>query len=283
VHEFNIERINDSIWVFKNAIKNSKDMVEHFNKTKEWTDWYTFGKIADGPSFKDLNFDTFPTEEQWEDHKLHKDSETNQTHYFENQISSLFYYITKLYAEEKNIILDNWAEDGWNIAKYVPNIEKHKDYVMMHHTDYQREFAYNPGLKFAITTVFYLNDDYEGGEILFRILDEDNPLSIKEEYSYKPSEGDVLVFPSGPPNYHGVKAVTSGEKYIIRNYWRYEYSGHPLWLKLQEKYGEDIWRQLEEQRLKFNRDSKNVEIVNNIPFWVEFEEYYKKEIGALKL
>lgn len=283
MYDFEIQKIDDSIWVFKNAIKNSQDFVEHFEKNKEWRDWYTFGKLAEGPNFQSVSFQDFPTPDQWQNSKKHKNTGFGEEHYFDNQIDDLFYYVTKLYIESNNIVLDNWYADGWNIAKYITNLKEHTEYVMMHHTDFQREFEYNPDLKFAITTVFYLNDNYDGGEIMFRFLDEKDPSVIKKDYIYKPSAGDILVFPSGPPHYHGVKAVTSGEKYIIRNYWRYDYPGHPLWLKLQEKYGEDIWRQLEEKRLKFNRNPDNVMVINNIPFWVKFEEYYKKEIESLNL
>jgi hypothetical protein len=282
VYNFDIEKISDKIWVFKNAVKNSKEFIDYFEKSRTWRDWYTFGKVADGPEYDDLIFKNFPTPEEWEDAKAQGSQNSSERKYFENEISNLFYYATKRYVEDNNVILDNWVEDGWNIAKYAPSPENF-DYAMMHHTDFQRDFAYTPDLKFAVTAVFYLNDDYDGGEICFRIIDEKDPLDVKQEYVYKPSEGDILIFPSGPPYFHGVKAITSGEKYIIRNYWRYQYPGHPLWLKLQEKYGEDIWRQLEEQRLKFNRTKENMTVINNIQFWVDFEEYYKKEIEMLNL
>ena len=285
VHDFEIQKINKDVWVFRGAIKNSQDFVEYFEKNKKWKDWYTFGKVADNTEDQPpVRFEKFPTSEEWKISKGYEEAGTLENPFhFENEIDRLFYETTKLYVEESGITLDNWVENGWTVAKYIVNLDEHPDYVMMHHTDFQREFSYNPGVKFGVTAVFYLNDNYEGGEIMFRFLDGNDPLVIKEDYSYKPSAGDILVFPSGPPYYHGVKAVTSGEKYIIRNYWRYDYAGHPLWLKLQEKYGEDIWRQLEEARLKFNRNSDNVEIVNNIPFWMEFEEYYKKEIEMLGL
>ena len=286
---YDIQKINESVWVFKNAIKNTEDIIKYFENTKEWKDWFTFGKVADGPNLPTLTFETFPSPEEW---KIAKNNSFTGVEYsqeeidsisYENQIDDLFYHSTKLYVESDNVVLDNWIMDGWNIAKYIPNLQDHSEYAMMHHTDFQREFAYNPDLKFGVTAVFYLNEDYDGGEVMFRFLDENDRSVIKEDHIYKPGKGDIVVFPSGPPHYHGVKAITSGEKYIIRNYWRYEYPGHPLWLKLQEKYGEDLWRELEEKRRKFNRSSDGVEIVNNIPFWVEFEEYYKKEIDLLDL
>ena len=283
MYNFDIEKINESVWVFKNAVKNSQEYIDYLEKNQEWKDWYIFGKATDGPEWPATTFTSFPTEEEWQASKTYGDTELGGKNYFANQIDDLFYHATKAYIEANNVSLDNWSVDGWNVAKYIPNPEEFTDHVMMHHTDFQREFSHNPGLKFAITAVFYLNDNYDGGEVEFRFLDENDPSIIKEDYIYKPKQGDIVVFPSGPPHYHGVKAVFNGEKYIIRNYWRYDYPGHPLWLKLQEKYGEDIWRQLEDQRLKFNRDSNNVESINNIPFWMEFEEYYKKEIKMLYL
>lgn len=283
MYNFDIEKINESVWVFKNAVKNSQEYIDYLEKNQEWKDWYIFGKVTEGPDWPQTEFTNFPTQEEWQASKTYRDTELGEKNYFANQIDDLFYYATKAYVEANNVSLDNWSVDGWNIAKYIPNPEEFTEHVMMHHTDFQREFSYNPGLKFAITSVFYLNDNYDGGEVEFRFLDENDPNKIKEDYSYKPKQGDIVVFPSGPPHYHGVKAVSNGEKYIIRNYWRYDYPGHPLWLKLQEKYGEDIWRQLEDQRLKFNRDSANVESINNIPFWMEFEEYYKKEIEMLDI
>jgi hypothetical protein len=239
--------------------------------------------VAEGPNFIPAIFKEFPTLEEWRKSKNYKETAIGKDQYFESQIGDLFYYTTKLYKESNNILLDSWAEDGWNIAKYIPNLKDHSEYAMMYHTDFQREFAYEPGLKFGITAVFYLNDNYTGGEVVFKIVDKDNPSITKKDYTYKPEEGDILVFPSKHPYYHGVKAVTEGNKYIIRHYWRYDYSGHPLWLKLQEKYGEDVWRDIEEKRLKFNRNINNMIFINDLHLYVEFEEYYKKEIEMLDL
>lgn len=283
MYNFDIEKINESVWVFKNAVKNAQEYIDYLEKNQEWKDWFIFGKASDGPKSTSVTFKSFPSEKEWQDSKTYEDTAPGGKNYFASQIDDLFYHATKVYVEANNVSLDNWSVDGWNIAKYIPNPEEFPDYVMMHHTDFQREFSHNPGLKFGVTAVFYLNDDYDGGDIHFRFLDENDSSIIKEDYSYKPKQGDIVVFPSGPPHYHGVKAVFNGEKYIIRNYWRYDYPGHPLWLKLQEKYGEDVWRQLEDQRLKFNRNHENVTVVNNIPFWMEFEEYYKKEIEMLDL
>ena len=278
MYNFDIKKIHNTVWVFKNAIKNSQDLIDYFEKNREWRDWYTFGKVAKGADFVN-RFDKFPSLEEWDSQRKLRAVELGENDFFENQINDIFYHATKLYVEENNVLLDNWAYDGWNVAKYAANLEE--PLAMHYHTDFQREFAYNPGSKFAITAVFYLNDNYAGGNVLFRFLDDNDTSIIKEDYNYKPQAGDIVIFMSGHPHYHAVKAITEGEKYIIRTYWKYDYSGHPLWLKLQQKYGSDVWKQMEDQRIKFSRSSEGITIINNIPFWVDFEENYKKELEAL--
>jgi|688.fasta_scaffold00107_106 hypothetical protein len=280
-YNFDIEKIQDTVWVFKKAIKNPESFIKYFEENKKWKDWYTLGRSANGTLFS-TSFDTFPTEEEWK-RKKHESphNDFKSPGYYENKINDLFYNTTRLYVEENNLVFDNWIYNGWGIAKYIPDPQDNTEYAMFHHTDFQRELAYNPGSKFAITVVFYLNDNYDGGDVMFRFLDDNDMSIIKEDYSYKPQAGDIVVFMSGHPHYHGVKKVSNGEKYIIRAYWKYDYLGHPLWLKLQEKYGEDVWRQLEKERLRFSRNTDNIKMINNVQFWIEFEEYYKKELGSL--
>lgn len=277
MNNFNIEKIHDTIWVFKNALEETDSFLEYVN-TKDWADWYTFGKKTQLTGFK-YNFKNFPTVQEWEN-KIPADGNDN-FEYFENKINNLFYETTKLYVEANNISLDNWMYYGWDVAKYHETPNASDDYIMMHHTDFQRNIAYTPGEKFGITAVFYLNDDYDGGEVMYRFLNNNDINIIEEDYMYKPGKGDIVVFLSGHPHYHGVKTVTKGEKYIIRNYWRYEYPGHPLWLQLEQKYGKEIWEQKEKERKKFNEDPQNISIINNIPFWMSFEDYYKEDLGNL--
>jgi len=256
MQKFDIKKIHNTIWVFKKAIPDPDKIIDFFEKNREWHDWYTFGKYAEGGIFNPSYFEKFPNRKEWEDKLEEGFGHRNQDRHFENQVNN-------------------------NIAKYKTNLDV--PLAMHYHTDYQREFSYQPGDKFGITAVFYLNDNYVGGEVLFRFLDESDINIIKEDYVYKPEAGDVVVFMSGHPHYHGVNSVTSGEKYIIRTYWKYRYPGHPLWLKLEEKYGKDSWAEIEEERRKFNRIPENMKMVNGIPFWVEFEEYYKKDIESLGL
>ena len=57
----------------------------------------------------------------------------------------------------------------------------------------------------VVSTVIYLNDEYEGGELSFP--------EIGDGYTYKPEKYELVYFPT--PYLHGVNTVTSGKKYII--------------------------------------------------------------------
>ena len=64
-----------------------------------------------------------------------------------------------------------------------------------------------------ISAVFYINDDYEGGELL--IFD-----GINEVPKIKPSSGDVVLL--GHEVQHEALPVTSGEKYIFVIYFDFD-------------------------------------------------------------
>jgi len=273
--KFNIEKIHDTVWVFHNALENPEEIIEYFKNNKTWEDWYTFGKMTkmEGPEYV---FNSFPTNEEWNAKLNEFYSTENQENSVRKKIDSLFYETTSLYLKENSISLNSWIFQGWNMAKYVPNPEDHPSYVMHHHTDFQREKSYQPGIKFGVTAVFYLNDNYEGGEVEYRFVEDESLQVVSEDYTYKPGAGDVVVFLSGHPHYHGVRAVNSGEKYIIRTYWRFNQDAHPKWLELQERYGKDVWEEMEKERLRFTYKGENQVIINNIPKFINFEEYYDK-------
>ena len=65
--------------------------------------------------------------------------------------------------------------------------------------------------KRTFTSVLYLNDDYEGGELILNsVLDEnDQPIRLK------PKKGEVVIFPSDVRFMHEVTPVTKGERYSV--------------------------------------------------------------------
>lgn len=96
------------------------------------------------------------------------------------------------YRSEYNIMpLKYW--EAINYVKYGPG-----QHFMEHH---DHGFSYNC----TVSLVAYVNDDYEGGELYFRLQD----LKIK------PQAGDLYVFPSNFMYPHQAMPVLSGTKYSI--------------------------------------------------------------------
>jgi len=96
------------------------------------------------------------------------------------------------YRRQFNIMdLKYW--EAFNFIKYGPgqHFQEHHDHG----------FSYNC----TVSLVAYPNDDYEGGELYFRLQD----LKIK------PKAGDLYIFPSNYMYPHVAMPVTSGTKYSI--------------------------------------------------------------------
>jgi predicted 2-oxoglutarate/Fe(II)-dependent dioxygenase YbiX len=136
---------------------------------------------------------------------------------YKRTIIDLFYQTTKLYFEDNNIELKEAGFFNYNIAKYYVGAGVDDKYAMSHHTDYQQERVAISEYKFHTTVLYYLNDDYDGGRILFKILNETSD-SIEFAVDYKPSAGDIVIFPSKHPFYHGVENTANAEKYFFRSY-----------------------------------------------------------------
>ena len=83
--------------------------------------------------------------------------------------------------------------EAFNFIKYGPG-----QHFMEHH---DHGFSYNC----TVSLVSYVNDDYEGGELFFRLQN----LKVKAE------AGDLFIFPSNFMYPHQAMPVTSGTKYSI--------------------------------------------------------------------
>lgn len=68
----------------------------------------------------------------------------------------------------------------------------------------------------TVSSVMYLNDDYEGGELWFPFLD----------LTFKPESGDIVLFPSTYIYAHAAKPVTKGTKYSAVTMFDYNERNH---------------------------------------------------------
>ena len=236
----------DKVTVYNNYIKNTESykqlLIDSENNLEkdiyfsEWGPWYELGTMMNiGMLNKNETINILPSDTEYI--KLQKQ--------FMQEISEAFFVTTEDYINEWGITYQKWARSGLSICKYIPTIEKNLQHMaLQYHTDTHHFNEDSPGNKFAVTCTMYLNDDYDGGEISF--LDESEGKIVK----YKPKAGDVLVFPSGEPYYHGIHQVYNGDRYIIRTWWYEDFPGTKEWHENEKKYGKELWKQMEDQRIK---------------------------------
>jgi hypothetical protein len=265
--------LDPRIIVFHNAVKDPDGLIDHYEKNLPWRGWFAFGRQVDqlGPSI--MENPEFPTWEQWKSSMI-----DTMTDPIRNHVAEVFYRTSEEYYKYTGTTFPNWTCKNWSLARYLPdeNVINNDELTMNYHTDYQHSKHDQPGEKFATTAVIYPNDDYEGGEISFRVANSN--WEIEKQIDYKPVKGDIVFFPAEHPYYHGVKRVSGAAKYIIRLYWQYTSEGTEEWHKLHEKYG-DSFRELEQQRIDRH------DLMMAIPFLrprFTITEYYEKlEDGTL--
>jgi hypothetical protein len=107
------------------------------------------------------------------------------------------------YAAENKLDLTykNLDSQAWLFREYLPGT------TMSAHID-GYGYAKDNG-EFVVpelTILFYINDNYEGGEIVFP----------EEGLSIKPKANSVIVFPSN--KMHSVSEVLSGKRYMTQTY-----------------------------------------------------------------
>ena len=106
-------------------------------------------------------------------------------------------YFRQLQAVKHYCRMHNIGElrywEAMNFIKYGPG-----QHFQEHHDN---GYSYNC----VLSSVAYPNDDYEGGELFFRL----------QNLSLKPKAGDLFLFPSNFMYPHRAMPVTSGTKYSI--------------------------------------------------------------------
>ena len=92
---------------------------------------------------------------------------------------------------------DHFSARGWAVQDKPQNLRETKDPSLL-------------GTVRKISASVILNEDYEGGEMQFREIDDHGDLKTT---SIKPKTGSVLVFPSCV--HHRVAPVTKGTRYSV--------------------------------------------------------------------
>jgi hypothetical protein len=229
------------IEVYKNLLPDHKKIFEVIQSTENntgdkyfnpWTPWSAFGNYA-STKFKGGVQD-----------QLGKDEEFDLQYWAAETVYDAYNLAIDDYIDKYKIDLPEDCKLGSSsFCKYHTNVDALKNNLtMQYHTDFKQSEKDMPGNQFFLTCTVYINDDYEGGEIEFYVDGEFVP-------AYKPEAGDIMVFPSGEPYYHGVRTATRGNKYLIRNFMIYPYAGSEEWLANQLKYGAKRWAEMEQARI----------------------------------
>lgn len=251
--EFEYIKLDDRIYVYKNLLKDPLGLVEILKDAeenpensflfKDWAKWSVFGTYVyevgkDKPE---------PTNEVQEKRLLLEQS-------YHDNILDVFYKTTSHFLKTLDLSVDpEWNRAGPSYSKYLPdNIAEgiqHPNLSMLYHTDYEWMDPDSPGDEFMLTCTMYLNDDYERGGLKFAFKDK--------RVDYKPSSGDIVVFPGGHPDllsdsgiyYHAVDKVLKKEKYLIRMFYTKYNPGTQEWWDNYNKYGEEVWNKMEKDRI----------------------------------
>lgn len=256
------EELYPYIIVYKNMF-NDIDKIYSIIKESEsnnqgffnWHQWSRFGNYVTNYPFK-ININSIDMKVE-EDYIPKNQQDQEQKDFMFELIRNIFevnkHYINmydiKINTEEKVNVdgqeCHRWKWEAPNICAYNPT-EDNSNKAMNYHSDYIREPIVSPGYKFVFTTLAYFNDDYADGGLDFAIN--------KKLVGYKPQAGDIIVFPSGHPDFltedgkvylHGVEAIRGSKKYFSRSYWmRYE-PGSEEWLKNETLYGRSKWLEMQ--------------------------------------
>lgn len=126
---------------------------------------------------------------------------------FDNPSSALYKTLNNIFYEEFTPCEDDYKSmfgiqtewhDTWSILKYG------EGQFFVNHVDDCTEYTRR------ISTVYYMNDNYEGGEICFS----------RFNIEFKPEAHDLIIFPSNFLYNHEVKPVRSGKRYAVVGWLR---------------------------------------------------------------
>lgn len=249
----NFEEIYPSIIVYKDTVDDVDSLLGKIKYSEEkshgdfileeWSQWFVFGTYTNplpGLTLGGIE-------------EVYNKNSDNFLATIEKDIYDTISLATKNcidhYVQLKNIdIPDNHIITSPNIAKYIRTewLDDTRDLswgglAMQFHTDYEIGKWFLQSRQFLLTANLYINDDYEGGEIIF--YHNDNLIK------YKPQKGDLIVFPSGSPLYpdhpnrnpyfHGVGLVFGGEKYFTRSYIQYETEYQDFYYELKNQFTDE--------------------------------------------
>lgn len=201
----NINHVEKNIIQYKNLIEDPHAFIKMIEDTEsildkdpqiyKWNDWYSsYGDGSKPPRLFGKNKNARFVDPQ--------SDTTNglKAHLVAKKIKDVVTQCALDYQNRTNITV-GFLPDHFSIKKYdeLAYMGPHVDYEGEGKTDFYP----------TISMVFYLNDNYTGGDLNFP----------EQDVLIKPEAGSLVVFPSHKPYYHDPKPVTSGVKYMVPLFW----------------------------------------------------------------
>jgi hypothetical protein len=264
------------VTLYKNALADTQkflDIIESSEKPGLWEDWDTFGiktnsddvyKQSDKSLHTDINItkdfndlieagiddyikywvndnnkSLYPTTnpEHWK--TVFPDFITNWD-YKNNIVNSVEDFQSYKVMTVSGV--SGWINSGTDILKHKENTSN--KFAIGYHIDTDGSLD-TPGAKSILTATIYLNDDYVGGGVSY--LNEFDGTIV----NYKPSAGDLIIFPSSKPFFHAALPLSGSKpKYLVRKFLRWKSTGSKNWQNEIEKNGEDFTIKLYTEKRK---------------------------------
>ena len=189
-----ITDLGNGILVYHDVIGSDVDVINRLeNVLSDKNNNYDFAEAMVGygmkiPEYRDcFDFKYKKTDIEWDTSEAGQKLVSLWEDVYFRQLQAVKDYSRRFNIHE----LRYW--EALNFVKYGPG--QH----FQEHTDHG--YSYNC----VVSTVSYVNDDYEGGEIYFRL----------QGLKIKPRAGDLFIFPSNYMYPHQSLPVISGTKYSI--------------------------------------------------------------------
>jgi Rps23 Pro-64 3,4-dihydroxylase Tpa1-like proline 4-hydroxylase len=195
--DIQFEELAPGILVYKNVINDFETLIPAINNIEA--------------SDKNMSWNAAPSYTNGKSEVLvdHRDTDQIYVPFFEDiQLVTKFSStseIVKMSIRLSNSFKtyeDHYTQRFWAVTK------RHEGYSILRYGTGQKFNAHvddHPDFTRRVSTVYYLNEDYTGGEISF------NNFGV----TYKPKANEMIIFPSSYVYSHAVSPIISGTRYAI--------------------------------------------------------------------
>jgi hypothetical protein len=186
------EELAPGIFVYSDVVDNSVDFLVNIEK-----------------SINPLVANWHASQVNGTENKKIRDTDSINVPYQDKIFNTFLNSRDKFQKTASNIFLKYFSPIEKDYMKnFYVNLSEHEDYSILRYSNSQKFTDHIDDAPFVtrrISLVYYINDDYHGGEINFP----------RFGISYKPKANQLLLFPSTYVYNHSVSEVTEGTRYCV--------------------------------------------------------------------